>query len=128
MFGPGLRKTCEATRRQYTAEFAQDIARIRNVMEGIETNNSINGRVREIDSMAIEEQELRWFDFANGGEITVNRKGLFCSRVYPGLWIDGAALLARQSKPLKETLGQGLASRAHAAFVKRLERARRKAE
>ena len=58
MLRPRFRKTCEAARHQYSAEFKQDFARVRNVMKSIQTNNAINGRVREIDPMPIEEQEL----------------------------------------------------------------------
>jgi hypothetical protein len=48
------------------------------------------------------------------------------SRVFPGLWLDEAALLRLDVARLMEVLQQGLASRAHAAFVKRLQAARRK--
>jgi hypothetical protein len=48
------------------------------------------------------------------------------SRVFPGLWLDVAALLRQDSRRLREVAEQGLASRAHAAFVRRLEAARRK--
>jgi Uma2 family endonuclease len=82
--------------------------------------------VQEYLVVCIEEQELRWFDFAAGEEVGANRQGVFRSRVFPGLWIHGAALLALDSNPLLEILQEGLASRAHAPFVRRLERARRR--
>jgi hypothetical protein len=59
--------------------------------------------------------------------IKPNRDGALKSEVFPGLWIDGPALLERDSKKLLAVLHQGLASREHAAFVKRLEKTRRKA-
>jgi hypothetical protein len=46
--------------------------------------------------------------------------------VFPGLWLDEAALLRLDSGRLMEVLQQGLASRAHAAFVKRLQTAHRR--
>lgn len=47
-------------------------------------------------------------------------------QVFPGLWIDGKALLDRDTPRLAAAVQQGLASREHAAFVKRLQAARRK--
>jgi hypothetical protein len=84
--------------------------------------------VGEYIVLCVEERELHWFDFAAGSEIVANRQGVRRSRVFPGLWLDGAALLARDSARLEAVLRQGLASREHAAFVRRLGRARRQAE
>lgn len=77
--------------------------------------------------LCLEEQELHWFHFPSGQPISPNRQGVYRSRVFPGLWLDGRALLARDSARLTEVVQQGLASRAHTAFVKRLQRARRTA-
>jgi hypothetical protein len=44
------------------------------------------------------------------------------SQVFPGLWLDGPALLARDSAKLLTTAQQGLATPEHAAFVQRLEK------
>jgi hypothetical protein len=74
----------------------------------------------------IEEQELHWFDFTAKGVIKPNRQGIYRSRVFPGLWIDGRALLAQDSARIMEVVQQGLAHRNHAAFVKRLQGAHRK--
>ena len=82
--------------------------------------------VAEYLVLCVEEQELHWFDFASRGVVTPNRQGILRSRVFPGLWIDGPALLARDASRLAQVVQQGLASRAHAAFVKRLQAARRK--
>jgi Putative restriction endonuclease len=73
-----------------------------------------------------EEQELHWFDFSTGQPVTPNRQGVLRSRVFPGLWIDGAALLRCDSARITEVVRQGLASREHAAFVRRLRAAHRK--
>jgi Uma2 family endonuclease len=69
----------------------------------------------------VERQELHWFHFPSGRPITPNRQGIWKSRVFPGLWLDGRALLARDSARLVEVVQKGLASREHAAFVKRLQ-------
>ncbi len=83
-------------------------------------------KVVEYLVLCVEEQELHWWHFPSGRMIKPNRQGLHCSRVFPGLWIDGRALLAGDSKRFIKVVEQGLASRAHAAFVKRLEAQRRK--
>jgi Uma2 family endonuclease len=46
--------------------------------------------------------------------------GLFRSRVFPGLWLDPAALLAGDSAAVNSALQRGLDDPAHAEFVKRL--------
>lgn len=76
--------------------------------------------------LCIAEQELHWFHFPSGRPIRPNREGVWRSRVFPGLWLDGGALLARDSARLMEAVRQGIASRGHAAFVKRLQAAHRR--
>jgi Uma2 family endonuclease len=78
--------------------------------------------VQEYLVFSIEERQLYWFHFATGKMIRP-REGVSRSRVFPGLWIDNAALAARESARLIEVAQQGLASSAHAAFVKRLQAA-----
>ena len=74
----------------------------------------------------LEPQELHWFDFRSGRPIKPNRQGIDCSRAFPGLWIDRQALLDRDTLRLIAVVQQGLASRAHATFVKCLHAAHRK--
>jgi Uma2 family endonuclease len=81
--------------------------------------------VREYVVLCIEEQQLYWFDFRAGRPLRPTG-GVYRSRVFPGLRIDGPALLARDSKRLMAVVQQGLASAEHARFVKRLEAERRK--
>jgi hypothetical protein len=76
--------------------------------------------------LCVEEQELYWFTFRPQGSIRPDRKGIFRSRVFPGLWINGPALLNRDTERLAATVQQGLASREHADFVRRLQAARRR--
>jgi Uma2 family endonuclease len=76
--------------------------------------------------LCVEEQELHWFHFPSRRQIKPDRQGVYRSRVFPGLWIHGPGLLARESARVTEILQQGLASREHAAFVKRLQAAHRK--
>jgi hypothetical protein len=50
--------------------------------------------------------------------------GVWRSRVFPGLWLDGAALLAGDTVRMLAKLEDGLRSPEHAAFVQRLQAAR----
>jgi Uma2 family endonuclease len=75
---------------------------------------------------SIEEPELHWFDFRTGQPLRANRQGVYRSRVFAGLWIHREALLTRDSLRIIALVQEGLASRAHGAFVKRLKAARRK--
>lgn len=81
--------------------------------------------VAEYLVVALRERAIHWFDFRAGTEVRP-RRGVYRSRVFPGLWLDGAALLAGDSARLIACLQQGLAAPAHARFVARLERARRR--
>jgi len=76
--------------------------------------------------VCLEDQELHWFDFATGKSLRPNRQGIYRSHVFPGLWIDGAALLALDFRRLVEVVRHGLDSPEHARFVKRLQAERRK--
>jgi Uma2 family endonuclease len=82
--------------------------------------------VLEYVVLCLEEQQLYWWHFPSGRMIKPNRQDIFRSRVFPGLWIDSQALLARDTKRLIKVVEQGLSSRAHTVFVKRLQTARRK--
>jgi len=77
--------------------------------------------VREYLVLSIEEPELHWFRFRPIARVAPDAKGISRSRVFPGLWIDSVALLAGDRARMLSTLRQGLASREHAAFVRRLE-------
>jgi Uma2 family endonuclease len=76
--------------------------------------------------VCIEERELYWFDFRSHASVTPDTRGIYRSGIFPGLWIDGPALLDLQPRPLIRALRRGLASPEHATFVKRLQSARRK--
>ena len=75
--------------------------------------------------LSIEDEKLFWFHFPSGQSIVPDRRGVSRSLVFPGLWIHGVALLALDARKYQRALQQGLKSRDHAAFVKRLKSARR---
>ncbi len=68
------------------------------------------------------ESELDWFCLQGVEYISLllNTAGVICSQVFPGLWLDKSALLARNLVVVLEVLQQGLASEEHQAFVQRL--------
>ena len=49
--------------------------------------------------------------------------GFFRSEVFPGLWLDPAALVQRNAARVREVVEQGLATAEHADFVQQLESA-----
>jgi hypothetical protein len=76
--------------------------------------------VQEYIVLCVEEQELHWFHFPSRRKLKPDRNGLWKSRIFPGLWIDGPALLARDSPRLIAAVQQGLATPEHAEFVRQL--------
>jgi len=80
--------------------------------------------VAEYIVLCVEEEKLYWFDFKGRRTIRPNVDGVYRSRVFPGLWIDGPAVLALDSARVEAVLRQGLASKEHAAFIERLKRAK----
>ncbi len=82
--------------------------------------------VREYIVLCIEGPEWIWFRFRPRGRIVPDADGISRSRVFPGLWIDTRALLARDAARQSAVLRKGLSSPEHAAFIRRLERQRAK--
>jgi Uma2 family endonuclease len=77
--------------------------------------------VREYLVLCIAERQLHWFDFKSRRAIEADADGVHRSRVFPGLWIDAPALLARRDRRLHQVAKRGIASPEHAAFIKRLQ-------
>jgi len=75
--------------------------------------------------LCVEEEQLHWFRLKSGRHILPDAQGIYRSRVFPGLWIDGPALLAGEAARVLHSVRSGLASPEHAAFVKRLQAAHR---
>jgi Uma2 family endonuclease len=66
--------------------------------------------------------EVDWFSLQGGDYVRLPKDdaGCYRSRVFPGLWLDAAALVSNEKARVLRVLEQGLASAEHAAFVKRL--------
>src|SRR6185437_354829 len=78
--------------------------------------------VREYVVVALRQARVFWFVSRNGQfeELAPGDDGILRSEVFPGLWLDPAALLRHDTPRVQEVLQQGLATPEHAAFVARL--------
>lgn len=76
--------------------------------------------VLEYVVMSLKERRLRWFDLPADRESQPDTDGVYRMHAFPGLWIHGAALFAKDYQRLMKTLEAGLATPEHAAFVEKL--------
>ncbi len=78
--------------------------------------------VREYIVIALRQSQVFWFISRNRRfeDLACGTDGILRSEVFPGLWLDRAALLRLDTARIREVLQQGLASPEHAAFVARL--------
>lgn len=76
---------------------------------------------------AIDPDEIFWFGQEQGVlvERSTGEDGLYRSLVFPGLWLDPRALLSGDSRRQRAVLDLGCATPEHAAFVARLDMARK---
>lgn len=74
----------------------------------------------------IEPDEVRWHVLRDGRLVAVppDPDGLYRSAAFPGLWLDPAAPLTRDTRRLRAGVDLGVAMPAHAAFVAGLAAAR----
>jgi Uma2 family endonuclease len=81
--------------------------------------------VKEYVVVVVRQEAVRWFvhDGQQFVEHPADADGIFRSQLFGGLWLDPAALFARNLKRLREVVELGLASPEHAATVKRLAEA-----
>ena len=78
--------------------------------------------VREYILWRVTDGEIDWFVLGNGKfeKLSAGEDGILRSRVFPGLWLDTAALLRNDFGPLLNVLDRGLKSPEHVEFVARL--------
>jgi Uma2 family endonuclease len=116
--------------RQYVEGPPELVAEVahssRDIDLGPKRNDYQRAGVLEYLVLCVGDEDVQWFDFRRQRALKPNRQGIIRSRIFPGLWLDTAALWAGDSARLIAVVQQGLASRPHAAFVKRLEAARRR--
>jgi Uma2 family endonuclease len=78
--------------------------------------------VREYLTVRPRRQQLVWRELVDGKyrEIAPDERGWLRSRIFPGLWLDPAALWADNLPGLAAAVQQGVATPEHADFVNRL--------
>jgi hypothetical protein len=76
--------------------------------------------------LSVQPDEVIWHRLVEGRLVAVpaDPDGLHRSSTFPGLWLDPAALIARDTGRLRHVVDLGLATPDHAAFVARLAAAR----
>lgn len=79
--------------------------------------------VREYVVWRIKDQAIDWFLLREGRyeRLATTAEGHYHSEVFPGLWLDPAALVRGDMATVARVAQQGLASPEHAAFVARLQ-------
>jgi hypothetical protein len=83
--------------------------------------------VPEYLAVVMFEQQIRWHVLINGHYqlLPPDADGLWRSRVFPGLWLDGQALLSGNVRQVLDRLQDGLRSPEHDRFVTELAARRR---
>jgi Uma2 family endonuclease len=83
--------------------------------------------VQEYLAVLMFEQEVRWHRLSRRRfrVVPAPADGIYRSTIFPGLWLDSAALLGNDLVRVVAVLNEGLASPEHAAFVKKLALRRR---
>ncbi len=83
-------------------------------------------KIPEYLAILLFEQEIRWHVLVNGQYqlLPAGPDGLIRSRIFPGLWLDGKALLAGNTQQVPTRLQEGIRSPEHERFVAELARRR----
>ena len=86
--------------------------------------------VREYVVWRVYDAAIDWFVLRGGGyeRLPPGPDGVCRSEVFPGLWLDPAALVRGDLGSVLRVLQQGTATPEHAAFVERLQQAAAKSE
>ncbi len=68
------------------------------------------------------EQKISWFSLEKGEyvDLPVDTDGIIRSRIFPGLWLAVASVLAGNMQHVLKVLQEGVQSPEHAAFVRKL--------
>jgi len=76
-------------------------------------------RVPEYLAILLFEREIRWHILVDGRyqPLPQDTDGVWRSRVFPGLWLDGSSLLSGDLRQVLARLQEGLMSPEHQRFV-----------
>ena len=88
-----------------------------------ELNDYRRNGVREYIVWRVLDRQIDWFVLRAGEfvRLPLDDAGVYRSEVFPGLWLDPAALVRGDTQTVQTTLQRGLAAREHADFVARLK-------
>jgi Uma2 family endonuclease len=77
------------------------------------------GGILEYVVRTIEPDEIYWYGREQGALVQrpVDEDGLYRSTVFPGLWLDPAALLIGDTRQLRAVVGMGCTTPEHSAFL-----------
>lgn len=120
---PGLGQTHGDDYIVGSPEFIGEIsASSRDIDLGARKKDYEKAGVKEYVVVAVEEKRVYWFVHRQGKfeELAPSADGIYRSEVFPGLWLDPAALLGDDTNRLKSVLQQGIATPEHAEFVAKL--------
>jgi Uma2 family endonuclease len=83
-------------------------------------------RAREYIVWRVYDQAIDWFILRGDRfeRLPLTPAGLYQSEVFPGLWLDPAAMIRGDLTTVAQVVQQGLATSEHAAFVARLQQTR----
>ncbi len=83
--------------------------------------------VQEYLVILLKKQEIRWHRLVKGKyrRMLPDAKGIYRSRVFPGLWLDSKSLFANEMPLVLATLQQGISSAEHRRFVAELQQRKR---
>jgi Uma2 family endonuclease len=72
--------------------------------------------------LVLHTEQARWFSLQNGAyvELPTGADGIIRSQRFPGLWLDPAALFARDRQRIEEVVRLGCSTQEHAEFVQQL--------
>lgn len=74
--------------------------------------------VQEYVVWRVEDRAIDWFRLRDGEYLLLSLdEGIFKSEVFPGLWLDPAALIGSDFSRLQQVLQAGLASPEHQRFI-----------
>jgi Uma2 family endonuclease len=111
----------------YVEEGPELVAEIAASTASIDLNTKFEvyrrNHVREYVVWRVRDRQIDWFVLKRRkyAPLTLDRSGLYRSKVFPGLWLDPAALVRGDTQTAVAALQRGLGSPEHAAFVAQLK-------
>ena len=111
----------------YLEEAPELVAEVASSSASYDLNTKLNvyrrNGVKEYIVWRVLDQQIDWFVLRDGEFVrsSVDDAGLYRSEVFPGLWLDPAALVRGDTPSVQTILQHGLASQEHRDFAARLK-------